>query len=107
VGRELTVFLAHNLGEILAQQAKRPADGYHVNGGERLVQHQHARVQSRVRAGIHNGAAFHSGTPRLLDRVSGSPLVKRRGAKGLKGSTSSPSYRLLFHSRKSPRRAFG
>ena len=58
VGGELAVLEADDLGQVLAQQAERPADGDDVDGHEHLVQHQHARVEGRVRTGIHSGAAF-------------------------------------------------
>jgi hypothetical protein len=58
VGVELTIVEAHDLGQFLAEQAKGSADGDNMYGNERLVQHQHTRIQGRVRSDIHNGAAF-------------------------------------------------
>lgn len=58
IGVELTILKVNNLGQLLAQQAERSADGDDVHGYERLVQYQHARVQGRVSAGIHIGCGL-------------------------------------------------
>ena len=89
VGGVLAIFQADDLGQVLAQEAERPAHRDDVDGHEELVENQDAGIQRRSRARIHKESSFSMAHCPAVGPVPASASLNRRTATvpGSKGTS--------------------